>query len=91
MLDIVYLDFSKPFNKISHEILIREIVKPGLDHAFIRGLQTSWAIAPSECTSVALQQTREEDKVEFHMVPYEDKCIVVEDSWGGHEVALDNV
>ena len=32
-VDIVYLDFSKAFNKVSHEILISKVTRCGLDRS----------------------------------------------------------
>ena len=30
-MDIVYLDFSKAFDKVPHDILVSKLVKTGLD------------------------------------------------------------
>ena len=35
-MDIVYLDFSKAFDKVPHDILVRKLVKTGLDKVTIQ-------------------------------------------------------
>ena len=35
-VDIVYLDFSKAFDKVPHGILVRKLVKTGLDKVMIQ-------------------------------------------------------
>ena len=35
-VDIVYLDFSKAFDKVPHDILVRKLVKTGLDKVTIQ-------------------------------------------------------
>ena len=38
-VDIVYLDFSKAFDKVSHNILLRKLRKCGLDEWSVRWIE----------------------------------------------------
>ena len=48
---IVYLDFSKAFDKVPHDILVRKLVKTGLDKVTIHGSVIGWLIEPKGCSS----------------------------------------
>ena len=39
-MDVVYLDFSKAFDTVSHDILITKLKKCGIDEWTVGGLRT---------------------------------------------------
>ena len=47
-VDVVYLDFSKAFDTISHSILLEKLAAHGLDRCTLRWLKTGWTARPKE-------------------------------------------
>ena len=48
VVDVVYLDFSKAFDTISHSILLEKLAAHGLDRCTLRWLKTGWMARPKE-------------------------------------------
>ena len=47
-VDVVYLDFSKAFDTVSHSILLEKLAAHGLTSALCTGLKTGWMAKPRE-------------------------------------------
>ena len=55
VVDIVYLDFSKAFDTVSHKILIEKLMKYGLDEqtgSWIENWLNGWTFAISDLSSL---------------------------------------
>ncbi|PKU40584.1 rna-directed dna polymerase from mobile element jockey-like [Limosa lapponica baueri] len=48
-VDVVYLDFSKAFDTVSHSILLEKLDAHGLMGVLSAGLKTGWRAGPREC------------------------------------------
>ncbi|PKU28730.1 rna-directed dna polymerase from mobile element jockey-like [Limosa lapponica baueri] len=64
-VDVVYLDFRKAFDTLSHSILLEKLAARGLDGYIHRWVKTGWRARPTEWWGMELNPVGSRSRVVF--------------------------